>query len=41
LNELLDDIRADADADEVARSHDLPVRCAACGFREVCDERLT
>jgi CRISPR-associated exonuclease Cas4 len=40
LLELLDDIRADAEADEVERSHNSPARCAACGFRDVCDEAL-
>lgn len=40
LLELLDSIRADSEADEVARSHTVPARCAACGFREVCDESL-
>lgn len=40
LLELLNDLRADAEADEVSRSHISAARCAACGFREVCDERL-
>lgn len=40
LEALLEDMRADADADDVARSHDVAARCAACGFREVCAERL-
>jgi len=40
LLELLDDIRAEAEADYAARSHDSPARCAACGFRDVCDEAL-
>jgi CRISPR-associated exonuclease Cas4 len=40
LLELLDDIRAEASAEDSARSHDSPARCAACGFREVCDEAL-
>lgn len=40
LLELLDSIRADAEAEDVARSHTLSARCSACGFREVCDESL-
>ena len=41
--ELLDTIdemrQARLDAD-LARSHNQPGKCAACGFREVCDESL-
>jgi CRISPR-associated exonuclease Cas4 len=40
LLELLTSIRADSDAEDVARSHNTAARCAACGFREVCDESL-
>jgi CRISPR-associated exonuclease Cas4 len=40
LLELLDSIRADAEADNVARSHATPARCAACGFNSICDDRL-
>lgn len=40
LLELLDSIRADSEAEEVARSHTVSARCVACGFREVCDESL-
>ena len=42
LLELLDDIRAEAEAPagDAARSHNSAARCAACGFREVCDEAL-
>ncbi len=40
LQELLDDMRADANAEDVARSHDLAARCAACGLRDACVERL-
>lgn len=40
LEELLGDMRADADAVAVARSHAVAARCAACGFREICAERL-
>jgi len=37
---LLDDMRAEASADDVARSHDSPARCRACGLRQVCGEAL-
>ncbi|HKZ68477.1 MAG TPA: CRISPR-associated protein Cas4 [Anaerolineales bacterium] len=40
LMQLLADIRADSDADDVARSHNSAARCGACGFNEVCEERL-
>ena len=40
LQKLLDDIRAEAEADDAARSHNSPARCAACGFRDVCDQAL-
>lgn len=40
LVELLKDMRADANAADVARSHTVAARCAACGFREICAERL-
>jgi CRISPR-associated exonuclease Cas4 len=40
LLELLDDIRAEAEVEDSARSHNSPARCAACGFRDVCDEAL-
>lgn len=40
LLELLDEIRADGEADDVARSHSSAARCRACGFREVCEESL-
>ena len=40
LRALLDDMRADAESDEVARSHHSPRRCRACGFVENCDEAL-
>jgi transposase len=40
LQRLLEQIRADATAAEVHRSHDSPARCSGCGFREVCDESL-
>jgi len=37
---LLDDIRADAGAEDVSRSHNLTTRCWACGFRDQCEESL-
>ncbi|HLB46750.1 MAG TPA: CRISPR-associated protein Cas4 [Anaerolineales bacterium] len=40
LMELLDDIRADSDADDAPRSHNSAARCRACGFREACGEAL-
>ncbi len=40
LLELLDQMCADAEAGDVARSHSSPARCRACGFREVCEESL-
>ncbi len=40
LRGLLADMRAEAEAGDVARSHDSPARCRACGLREVCDEAL-
>lgn len=38
--EVLEDIRSHKDMDEVCRSHDHPNRCARCGFRDLCDQRL-
>lgn len=40
LLELLDEMRADAGAEEVSRSHSSTARCRACGFREICEESL-
>ena len=40
LRAVLDDLRADSEADDVARSHESAARCRACGFCEVCDEHL-
>jgi CRISPR-associated exonuclease Cas4 len=37
---VLADMRADAEADEVDRSHTTPARCVACGLRDACAERL-
>ena len=40
LGAILEDLRADSEADDVARSHESAARCRACGFREVCAEYL-
>jgi len=40
LRALLDDMRNEAENDEVPRSHNSPARCRACGFLDVCDEAL-
>jgi CRISPR-associated exonuclease Cas4 len=40
LETILEDLRADSEADEVARSHNSSARCQACGFWEACDEHL-
>lgn len=37
---VLDEMRAGHRARSVARSHDEPARCAACGVRAYCDQRL-
>lgn len=37
---VLDAMAADAAATDVARSHDRPGRCAGCGLRDACDQRL-
>jgi CRISPR-associated exonuclease Cas4 len=38
--ETIQTIRGHKELDEVCRSHDQPNRCARCGFREICDQRL-
>ena len=40
LLEQLAEMRRDAVRRDVPRSHDEPMRCRACGFRKVCDQRL-
>jgi CRISPR-associated exonuclease Cas4 len=40
LEDLLDDIRAQERRGEVDRSHQEPARCARCGYRNLCDQRL-
>ena len=38
--ETIQTIRNHKELDEICRSHDQPNRCARCGFRERCDQRL-
>ena len=38
--EIIQVIRGFKELDEVCRSHNQPNRCARCGFREHCDQRL-
>ncbi|NPA07031.1 MAG: CRISPR-associated protein Cas4 [Chloroflexi bacterium] len=33
-------LRADEEREDVPRSHNHPARCRACGFREICNQRL-
>lgn len=40
IESLLDEIRADSTAGDIPRSHNSTARCRACGFWDVCDERL-
>ena len=40
LLDVLDDMRDAPSGDPPARSHDDPRRCAGCGYRHACDERL-
>ena len=40
LLSTLDEMRQDAVADDVPRSHDNPAQCAACGYRPFCDQSL-
>lgn len=40
LLEILDEMHDMLDADDAARSHDDPRRCAGCGFRAICDDSL-
>lgn len=37
---ILEDIRNHKDMEEVCRSHEHPNRCARCGYRNRCDQRL-
>jgi len=38
--EILETIRKSARRKELARSHETPARCAPCGYRSICDQRL-
>lgn len=40
LIDLLAAMRDDADAADVARSHDQPARCRGCGFYDMCTDAL-
>jgi CRISPR-associated exonuclease Cas4 len=40
LIELLADMKRDEYKKDVPRSHEQAARCARCGFRNVCDQRL-
>ena len=40
LMELLAEMRRDEIKNSVDRSHDQASRCARCGFRDLCDQRL-
>jgi len=40
LLEVVADIRAQERRGEAHRSHDTAIRCARCGFRSLCDQRL-
>jgi len=41
LIDLLVEMKRDEHKRNVPRSHEQPARCAKCGYRNVCDERLT
>lgn len=40
LLDVLDEMRGQLDAEDVGRSHRSAARCAACGLRSQCEERL-
>jgi len=40
LLEILDEMRHDERRQDVARSHESGARCAGCGFRNVCGQKL-
>ncbi|HEY3311525.1 MAG TPA: CRISPR-associated protein Cas4 [Anaerolineales bacterium] len=40
LIDILAEMRRDERRSEVARSHETPARCAKCGFRNSCDQKL-
>jgi len=39
--DLLEEIRSKEGRKELPRSHETPARCHGCGFRSVCDQRLS
>jgi len=40
IRQLIYEMRQQEKRKDVARSHDSPNRCASCGFRSICDQRL-
>jgi CRISPR-associated exonuclease Cas4 len=40
LLELIDEMRSSVRRKEVARSHESARRCNACGYRNICDQRI-
>jgi CRISPR-associated exonuclease Cas4 len=40
LLNLLEEMRTMMHRKEVARSHESAARCSACGYRDICDQRL-
>jgi CRISPR-associated exonuclease Cas4 len=40
LLRLMEDMRQDHQADEIDRSHDVAMKCSACGFEEKCLRRI-
>jgi CRISPR-associated exonuclease Cas4 len=38
--DVLEEIRDHKDMDDICRSHNHPNRCARCGYRDRCDQRL-
>ena len=41
LLDLIDEMRSLERRKNIPRSHDSAARCNACGYREICDQRLT
>jgi CRISPR-associated exonuclease Cas4 len=40
LLDLLNEMRASSSFKDIARSHDSTARCNACGYRNVCEQRI-
>ena len=38
--DVLADMRRDERREDIARSHESAARCARCGFRDICDQKL-